>query len=624
MNISDYLFPTELRATQTGLQRVLVVGSCLAEGMLEFVRPHCPEVHFDYQAFNNLMELRACTPSEIEDYDFQFISLSLREIVTDEAVMVFPLGTDAQISQLIQGALARLDLALRASLRHAVEHGLLTFVANFCVPQAATASALNRQNSERDFTTLVRRLNVRLAEIVREHGNVYVADVDAIGNALGKSTFQDDVVSFSAHAAFWTERFIEHDTNPAYGAPPSARLDPLPALDTLYNFRVEEYFGAVWRHLESLYRTVHQIDPVKLVIFDLDDTLWRGQIAEHYGDGVVWPQSHGWPVGLWDAIYQLRGRGILTALCSKNDEGLVRERWSRASHWLTMEDFTLRAINWQPKAENIAALMRQASLTPKNVVFVDDNPVEREAVRSAFPAIRVIGTNPYLTRRILLWSAETQVAQLSAESVNRDAMMRAQQEREQARAVLSREAFLEGLKCTVAMSEVQSVDDQQFARSLELLNKTNQFNTTGERLSHRDAITFFAEGGKFYVFAVEDKFTQYGLVGVIRYQDKCFVQFAMSCRVLGLDIETSVIGYILHTEANADAYGSFKARLVHTEANMVSRDVYQKVGFAHDCDGISTLESIPSEPLAPHLTFMPTLPQRLPKRRWLPWSARSQ
>jgi FkbH-like protein len=623
MNVSDYLFPTELRATQTGLQRVHVVGSCLAEGMLEFVRPHCPEVHFDYQAFNNLMELPARAPSEIEDYDFQFVSLSLREIVTDEAVKAFSIGTEAQASQFTLNSLVRLDLALKASLRHAVEHGLLTFVANFCVPQAALASALNRQNSEHDFTALVRRLNVRLAEIVREHRNVYVADVDAIGAALGKFTFQDDVVSFSAHAAFWTARFIEHDTNPAYGAPPSARLDPLPALDTLYTFRVEEYFGAVWRHLESLYRTVHQIDAVKLVIFDLDDTLWRGQIAEHYGDGAVWPQSHGWPVGLWDAIYQLRGRGILTALCSKNDEGLVRERWGRASHWLTIEDFTLRAINWQPKAENIAALMRQASLTPKNVVFVDDNPVEREAVRSAFPAIRIIGANPYLTRRILLWSAETQVAQLSAESVNRDAMMRAQQEREQARAVLSRGAFLEGLGCTVAMSEVHSADDPQFARSLELLNKTNQFNTTGERLSHRDAIAFFAEGGKFHVFTVEDKFTQYGLVGVIRYQNRCFTQFAMSCRVLGLEIETSVIGYILHTTANADANGPFTGRVTPTEANMVSRDVYQKVGFTADRDGTFVLDRISPEPLAPHLTFMPPLPQRSPKRRMWPWSARS-
>ena len=456
------------------------------------------------------------------------------------------------------------------------------------------------------FETKVRRLNTRLAEIARDHRNVYVADVDAIGNSLGKSHFQDDAVSFYAHGAFWTPRHLEHDTNPAYGAPP--RLDSLPALETVYAFRVEEFFIAVWRCLEGLYRTVYQIDSVKLVIFDLDNTLWRGQLAEHYGDGSVWPQSDGWPVGIWEVVYQLRARGILTAICSKNDEALVRQRWRRASHWVDLEDFTFCAINWLPKAENVAMLMRQASLTARSVVFVDDNPVEREAVQSAFPAIRVIGANPYLTRRILLWSPETQVPSLSEESANRDTMVRAQQEREQERASLSREAFLSGLECTVSVGEVQATDHPQFARTLELLNKTNQFNTTGERLSFQEAAAFFADSGRFYVFEVEDKFTRYGLVGVIRYQNGCFLQFAMSCRVLGLEIETSVVNYIIAIEMTAGTCRAFEARVASTEANMVSRDVYEKAGFENEGEGIFRLQGARTPGLAAHLTFKPPLP----------------
>src|ERR1019366_4237781 len=157
----------------------------------------------------------------------------------------------------------------------------------------------------------------------------------------------------------------------------------------------------------------------------LDDTLWRGQIAEHYETGVNWPVIHGWPTGIWEAVQHLLSRGILTAICSKNDESLVRERWDRAVQfgWLTLEDFTFVKINWLPKAENIEAIIRQANLTSKSVVFVDDNPVEREAVRSSIPGIRVIGSNPYATRRILLWSSETQVLTLSEESVRRDEMI---------------------------------------------------------------------------------------------------------------------------------------------------------------------------------------------------------
>jgi FkbH-like protein len=376
-------------------------------------------------------------------------------------------------------------------------------------------------------------------------------------------------------------------------------------MEDVYPSQIDQLFEAIWRQWESLYRTVHQIDAVKLVIFDLDDTMWRGQIAEHYGNEGKWPVFAGWPLGIWEAINHLRARGILTAICSKNDAGLVEARWDRAvtSRWVTLDDFTFKEINWSPKAENIAKIINQASLTPKSVLFVDDNPVERESVAAALPGIRVIGSNPFVVRRILLWSSETQVARLSAESVNRDAMIRKQQLRETERASMSREEFLLGLNCSVRLSRLSSTSSSDFPRSLELLNKTNQFNTTGKRWSEAEVSNFFAEGGCFYVFSVEDKFTQYGLVGVILYEPGSFQQFAMSCRVLGLDIEASVISEIIRREETDNLIFAFSAVVVDTEANMVCRDLYLRCDFIRD-HGDNTLFVKPAGPasqIAKHL-----------------------
>jgi FkbH-like protein len=342
---------------------------------------------------------------------------------------------------------------------------------------------------------------------------------------------------------------------------------------------------------------------VKLVIFDLDDTLWRGQIAEHYGQGVSWPRHDGWPAGLWEAVQHLRARGIITAICSKNEESLVRDRWSHSVRdpWITLDDFALREINWRPKAENVGLIIEQTSVTPKSVIFVDDNPVERAAVKAAFPDIRVIGGNPYETRRLLLWSPETQIAVRTAESGVRENSIRQMQVREQARTSMSREDFLASLDCKIELIKIAFSDHKDFARVYELLNKTNQFNTTGKRWTNGQVFGFFKLGGVIYAFRVKDRFTDYGLVGVVLFLHGDFVQLAMSCRVLGLGVETSVISYIMLEAATP----SFTAKVIETEANIVCRDVFARTGFNDDGDGrYSFVGEACRRRIASHLTIV--------------------
>src|SRR6185369_2124226 len=106
--------------------------------------------------------------------------------------------------------------------------------------------------------------------------------------------------------------------------------------------------------------------------------------------------------------------------------------------------------------------------------------------------------------------------------------------------------------CSMVIKEIASTEHPDFARSLELLNKTNQFNTTGVRWSFGQMGEFFGCSGRMFVFSVADKYSDYGIVGVVLFKLGFIVQFAMSCRVLGLDVETSALHMIMKrmTEGN--------------------------------------------------------------------------
>jgi FkbH-like protein len=582
MDAAEFLFPTELRVRDTGIRRVLIIGSCMAQATLREFRDLAPQVSFDWTIFNNVMDLPALDDQALQSIDVQYIQLSLRHVVSDDIVNFAGFLEEGAAEALLARSRQMLALMLHAALKYNRSHRLLTFVANFLVPQVPVVAALNHTGSIKDFSTLVRALNQELAALVLRYQNVYLADIDQIGNALGKRHFLEDVVGFYAHAAYWGPADRIYETSADYNAPLPGRIDPLPHIEDVYGSKSAEYFAALWAQIEAMYRTINQIDMVKLVIFDLDDTLWRGQIAEHYADGAPTPVLYGWPVGMWEAVQHLRARGIITAICSKNDEGLVRARWGRAVlPWLTPDDFALRAINFRPKADNVAKIIAGASITARSTVFVDDNPVEREAVRAAHPGIRVIGSNPYVTRRILLWSPETQLAFRSAESANREQSIRQLQLRESERSTMSREEFLASLGCCVSIGTVPGEIHPDFARSLELINKTNQFNTTGVRWTSTQLVHFLTVGGDLLTFRVRDRYADYGLVGVVLFRFGLFAQVAMSCRVLGLDVETSVIHAIMRLKPCPEFY----ARVFETDANMVCRDLFLRCGFTAKADG---------------------------------------
>jgi FkbH-like protein len=351
------------------------------------------------------------------------------------------------------------------------------------------------------------------------------------------------------------------------------RLQPPEPFSKCRELKTEEFLDAVWHDILDRYEILTRHDPIKIVIVDLDDTLWRGVLAE---DGIHLHGLEGWPLGVVEALQFLKKRGILHAIASKNDELLIREKWEEIFQGrLQLEDFASVRINWNPKVQSIREILEEVNLLPGNTLFIDDNPVERDAVRREFPEIRVLGEDLYGIREYLLTAPELDVPSITEESGRRTEMIQAKAVREESRRSMSREEFLKSLKLKVELLVIRDTSSKEYERALELLNKTNQFNTTGKRWMPEEIHRFFAEGGSFYAFKVQDKFTAYGLVGLLLVQGNCIRQFVMSCRVVGLDVEQQMLREVVD---RIDA-PEVTAEHVKTEKNHLCSDLYPKTGF---------------------------------------------
>jgi FkbH-like protein len=333
----------------------------------------------------------------------------------------------------------------------------------------------------------------------------------------------------------------------------------------------------MWEEVKSQYISATQTGAVKLVIVDLDDTLWRGVLAER--TAIDPADLEGWPLGIAEALLYLRQRGIILAIASKNDEKYIRESWPRIfSNRLFLDDFSCVKINWKNKAENISEIINEVNVLPESVVFVDDNPVERELVMESIPGIRTIGADLYSIRRIFLWSPELQPTIVTEESSNRGEMIKLQIQREESRKIMDRDTFIRNLNIVYEEVYINNDKHPQFDRVFELLNKTNQFNTTGKRWSLGEINEEFKKGLEIFAFKVSDKFTSYGLVGMAMVVNNIISQFVMSCRVIGLDVELMCINKI--KERKSIIQGVY----FKNEKNYLAEDLFKRAGFENNGD----------------------------------------
>jgi FkbH-like protein len=569
-----FLAPNDLASTATKLRRVLLVGACVTNGWKWVAEESQICAGCDHILFNNVAELPEEPPFPIGDYDFQITALPLRAVTPEGSYFRLGYGDVAAYEKLLQEAEDRLRLLLDATMRWNRQHGLATFVANFFVPQQNAVGRLFPRYDLRNPVHFVERLNFRLAAELEHYNNAWLFDVDQLSASMGRRYIQDDAICVASHNALLFDYDWSRDQN---------RLEkPSKPVSQIYKVKTGDFIRSAWQQVLADYRILKQEDSVKMVVTDLDDTLWRGVIGD--AEAIAGDEMEGWPIGYAEALAYLKKRGIILAIVSKNEESVIREIWPKLlKKRLSLDDFAFVRINWKTKAENISEIIATANLLPKSVVFIDDNPVERESVKAALPGIRVLGNDPYRVKRVLLWSPETQVQSITDESARRTALMKAQALREEERKVMSREEFLISLAVQVRLKSVASASDPHFPRVFELLNKTNQFNTTGRRWSQAELLQAMSNGSRLLAFFVEDKFTDYGLVGVLLITGNRIDQYVMSCRVLGMEVEIAALALVLKDMQRGVEVVT--ADLIETDANFPVRDLYKRGGFELEGDG---------------------------------------
>ena len=547
--------------------RALALGTCFLEGLLSPQRGVPVGGQFDFVLVNNQARGVFAAPADVSAYDFQIVQMPVRLALGEVAAARLPYGDVAAHRKLFAEARARLGEQLAARMKYNIEAGLPSLVMNFMVPQFNPMGRLMPRYDLRNLEYFVERLNRELERLVRGYGSAYVLDVDRIAASLGRRHMQDDSIYFSGHGALLHATIAERERMEASGSI-AQHYDVAPG---------EAFAGAVIAEAEAMWRVIAQQDAVKLVVIDLDDTLWRGVSGD--ASAVDAAMFAGWPYGFAEALLYLKKRGVLLAIISKNDEARVHAVWRRiVGRAIRLEDFAALRINWRPKAANMAEILAEVRVLPRSVVFIDDNPAERAAMQAAFADMRVLGSHPYYLRRTLLLAPELQGASVTDESARRTEMIQAQAVREEALregvgAGASREDFLAQQDIVLGLGEIADTDAPTFARAFELINKTNQFNTTGQRWTRGECAAHFAAGGVFVVYDVGDRFVEYGLVGVVILRGTQIVQWVMSCRVIGMGVERAVLAELARE-------GRVRSgALVETDANLPCRAIYADAGF---------------------------------------------
>ncbi|HYN08994.1 MAG TPA: HAD-IIIC family phosphatase [Vicinamibacterales bacterium] len=313
----------------------------------------------------------------------------------------------------------------------------------------------------------------------------------------------------------------------------------------------------------------------KLVLVDLDDTLWGGIVGE-----VGWRNldlgGHS-PIGesfvaFQRALKALTRRGVVLGIVSKNTEEVALEAIdSHPEMILKRADFAGWRINWRDKAENIAELVDELNLGLASVVFIDDSPAERARVRAALPDVL---TPEWPADRLVYEKSLRQLDCFDAPYIGeedraRTGMYVAERERRYLQtSVQSVDEYLASLDLTVTH---EPVDGSNLKRAAQLLNKTNQMNLTTRRLPEAQFREWAGAPQNYMrLFRVADKYGDYGLTGIasftIQGDTARVTDFLLSCRVMGREVE-KVMLTVLAEAARSNGLDRLLAEYGPTDRN---------------------------------------------------------
>jgi FkbH-like protein len=476
-------------------------------------------------------------------------------IATHERELGLPSLADAAAAA-VETELERWTSLWRAVGRHSaarvVQH-------NFVVPPGPPWGHLSAQLPEsRHAMTLA--LNVRLGVAAAQSRGVAIVDCDRIASEFGKTRWVDP--------RYW------HLSKQAVS------LEALPLL--------ARHTAAVIAASLGLGR--------KCIVLDLDNTLWGGIVGEDGLEGIALgsgPKGEAF-VAFQEYLQALRQRGVILAVVSKNNDADAREPFEKHPDMrLRLEDIACFAAGWSAKPDSIRAVARQLGIGLDALVFVDDNPAERQAVRSALPDVDVVRlpSDPASYVRTLSQYLLLEPASFTAEDADRTRQYQARAEAARLESTAdSIEEFLSGLRMRAV---VRPFDDIDLPRIEQLIGKTNQFNFTTRRHALPQLRRFMADPGCVHLsLRLRDRFADHGLVAVLiatpRDGALDIDSWLMSCRVIGRTVEAELFRQLVRRARNS-GYNALTGTYIPTPKNDLVRDLYPRFGFESlgEMDGVT-------------------------------------
>ncbi len=547
-NILDHLEPQE---SQMAVLKVAILRNFTVDPLIPVIKGEIASAGFypmiqlggydtiAQEVFDSQSALYVTQPDLV--FVFQWL-----EILAPEFVTRFPSLSHTQVNDEIDRVLNMLSQFITAMRQHT---NVPVVVNNFLLPCHSAFGILDVQ-SEQYQTHAILKLNLDLLRCFKKFHDVYLIDYMSLMMRIGSEQCVDE--------RYWQ-----------IGRAPLGRNVLIP---------LGQEYGKFVRALCGKAR--------KCLVLDCDNVLWGGILGEEGLNNIKLGAA--FPGSCYQSfqreILNLHDRGVILALCSKNNEQDVLEVLRDHPDMLLRENnFSTWQINWGDKASNLMRIAQELNIGLDSIVFVDDSQFECDLVRKRLPQVAVLqlASDPSSFSAALNAKAYFDMLIFSEEDKKRNQMYRDQSIRKSLN--VSAGSIEEYLISLEMVAQIGIVNEATIARVAQLTQKTNQFNLTTRRYCEGDIGMMQAAGADIFYLKLRDRVSDMGLVGVAiaKYsgQQAEIDTFLLSCRVLGRRVEEAFLAQILYYAKARRNCSSVLGCYYSTKKNQQVADFYGRMGF---------------------------------------------
>ena len=420
---------------------------------------------------------------------------------------------------------------------------------NFEFPDLKVNNVFNNTN-DLGIINSIRKLNSKIINTISNNNNIYLNDVNYLSNIIGINEWIDK--------NYWA------------------------AFKIAFSSKAFPYLSS---SISSIIASVEGLSK-KVLICDLDDTLWGGIIGDVGFENIkLGPETgHGEIYhDLQKYIKSLIANGIVLSVASKNDERIAKNGFKNKFSILKFDDFVNFKANWERKSDNILNIINDLNLTEESVVFIDDNPAEIDEVKNILPLVTTISykKSPLELITTIERLGYFNKLQITSDDLKRNKFYKDNIVRSsESKSFSNYEEYLINLKMT---AKIEKLNISTFARASQLLNKTNQFNLTQEKNDTENLKNLSKSKNNLLIQSnLKDKYGDNGIISVLygfkKNKDFYIQNWVLSCRVFKRNLEFAIIDYLTDF-CLKNNINRIKVTLIKNEKNLYIYKLFDTLKF---------------------------------------------